>query len=81
MRKFDFYEFAGIIAPGALAVYGLARIYPELGILIHNESVSFGELGLLLILAYVAGHLIQSFGNLIEWIWWMSNRIELKAED
>jgi hypothetical protein len=70
MKKFDFYEFTGVLAPGAVAVYGLARIYPELGILVRDEKVSFGELGLLLILAYVAGHLIQTFGNLIEWIWW-----------
>lgn len=70
MKKFDFYEFTGVLAPGAVVVYGLARIYPELGILVHDEKVSFGELGLLLILAYVAGHLIQSFGNLVEWIWW-----------
>jgi hypothetical protein len=70
MKKFEFYEFAGILAPGALAVYGLARIYPELGILVRNEKVSFGELGLLLILAFVAGHLVQAFGNFVEWVWW-----------
>lgn len=70
MKKVDFYEFTGVLAPGAVTVYGLSRIYPELGVLVHNEKISFGELGLLLILAYVAGHLIQTFGNSIEWIWW-----------
>lgn len=70
MKKFDFYEFTGILAPGAVVVYGLARIYPELGILVHDEQVTFGEFGLLLILAYVAGHLSQSVGNLIECVWW-----------
>lgn len=70
MKKFDSYEFTGILAPGAVVVYGLGRIYPEVGILVRDEKISFGELGLLLILAYVAGHLVQSFGNLIELIWW-----------
>jgi hypothetical protein len=68
--KLNFYDFAGILAPGAVAVYGLARIYPELGLIVRDEKISFGELGLLLILAYVAGHLLQSLGNLIEWLWW-----------
>ena len=70
MKKVDFYEFTGVLAPGAVTVYGLSRIYPELGMLVHNEKISFGEFGLLLILAYVAGHLIQTLGNSIEWVWW-----------
>jgi hypothetical protein len=70
VKKFDFYEFTGVLAPGAVVVYGLARIYPELGILVRNEKITFGELGLLLVLAYVAGHLVQAFGNVVEWIWW-----------
>jgi len=68
--KLSFYDFAGILAPGAVALYGLGRIYPELGLIVRDEKVGFGELGLLLILAYVAGHLLQSLGNLIEWVWW-----------
>ena len=56
-----------VVAPGAVAVYGLARTYPELGLFLRDEKISFGELGLLLILAYVAGRLLQSLGNLIEW--------------
>jgi hypothetical protein len=70
LKKFEFYEFAGVLAPGVVTVYGLARIYPDLGIILKDEKVSFGELGLLLILAFVAGHLIQAFGNLIEIVWW-----------
>jgi len=70
MKKFDFYEFAGVLAPGAIVLYGAAQIYPALGLLAKNKEISFGEFGLLLILAYVVGHLIQSFGNLLEWIWW-----------
>jgi len=70
MKKLDFYEFTGIVAPGAVAVYGLSRIHPEVGLLLKDQSITVGELGLLLILAYVAGHIIQSFGNLLEKGWW-----------
>jgi hypothetical protein len=70
MKEFDFYEFTGVLAPGAVAVYGFARIYPELGIFDQNKEISFGEFGVLLILAYVAGHLVQSIGNFVEWILW-----------
>ena len=70
MKKMDFYEFAGVLAPGVIAIYGLSRIYPDLGLLVTGADISFGELGLLLVLAYVAGHLVQSLGNLLEIIWW-----------
>ena len=70
MRKFEFYEFVGVIAPGALLLYGLSNIFPDVGALMRDKQLSFGELGLFLILAYVAGHLVQGFGNAVETIWW-----------
>jgi hypothetical protein len=70
MDKTGAYEFAGIIAPGAVTIFGLSRIYPEIGLLIQDNKISFGEFGLLLILAYVIGHLIQTLGNLVETVWW-----------
>ena len=70
MKKFDFYEFAAILVPGAVMTYGLSRIYPEIGLISRDKEVTFGELGLLLILSYAGGHLVQSLGNFIEWIWW-----------
>ncbi len=70
MNKLNVYEFAGIIAPGALTIFGLSRIFPDIGVLVKDEKISFGEFGLLLILAYVAGHLVQALGNLIEIAWW-----------
>jgi hypothetical protein len=70
MKKVDFYEFVGVIAPGALLLFGLSFIFPEIGTLIHGKDISFGDLGLFLILAYVAGHLVQAVGNAIEAIWW-----------
>lgn len=70
MDKTQIYDFAGIITPGAVSLYALSRIYPQIGLLTGDEKISFGEFGLLLILAYVAGHLIQAIGNAIESVYW-----------
>ena len=72
MKKFDFYEFAGVLCPGAVVVFGLAKIYPTLAPLISKqEGASLGDLGVFVILSYVAGHLVQALGNTVENIWWL----------
>lgn len=70
MRKFDFYEFAGILTPGTLLLAGLMYFWP--GIVAPNEldKLSIGGLGMFTLLAYVAGHLVQAVGNWIEKVWW-----------
>lgn len=70
MRKFDFYEFVGILTPGVLVLFGLSRICPAIWLSPIEQKLGFGEFGLLLILAYCAGHLVQAFGNLIEKPYW-----------
>ncbi|MCG3126043.1 MAG: hypothetical protein CHACPFDD_00871 [Phycisphaerae bacterium] len=70
MRTFDFYEFAGIIAPGAVVITGVAVIHPPLKQLVGDQGLSLGEFGIFVVLAYVAGHLVQAVGNLLEWCWW-----------
>jgi len=70
MRQFDFYEFVGIVSPGALTLVGLGIVHPELRQLVKEHALSAGDLGVFLILSYVAGHLAQSIGNLIENGWW-----------
>jgi len=70
MRKFDFYEFAGILVPGTVTLTGISIIIARVGKLFASGSISVGGLGLFLILAYAAGHLVQALGNLIEWAWW-----------
>jgi chromate transport protein ChrA len=69
-KQFDFYEFAGIVMPGAILVAGLAQAVPQVGSIIAVKDMTLGTLGLFLILAYAAGHLIQTVGNLIENLWW-----------
>jgi hypothetical protein len=66
MKQFDFYEFTGILAPGAVLLVGICLIYPGAGLLLLGKDVSFGELGLFVILAYVAGHLMQAVSSILE---------------
>lgn len=69
-KQFDFYEFAGIVMPGAILLVGLSQVLQPLASLIPAKDMSLGSLGLLLILSYAAGHLIQTAGNVIEGLWW-----------
>ncbi len=69
-RDFGFYEYAGIIIPGAVLGAGILWLTPEGRVLITHEGLSFGALGLFVILAYALGQLVQGIGNGIEWAWW-----------
>lgn len=68
--QFNAYEYIGVIAPGAVLSLGVILLWPETKELFLNSNVSVGELGLFLIIAYVAGHLLQSVGNAIEKVLW-----------
>lgn len=70
MRKFDFYEFAGVIAPGVVVLLAAALIWPDYLGSIQKLDVTLGGFGLALLIAYVAGHLLQGVGNLLEEGWW-----------
>lgn len=67
--KFDPYEYTGVIVPGSVLVLTLALIFPNLVPSI-TSSLSLGDLGLMLILAFIAGHFVQAGGNLWEAIVW-----------
>ncbi len=70
-RTFDFYEYAGFIIPGAVLTLGMLILFPEGHALFTKEGVTFGELGLFVIVAYAVGQLVQGIGNFVEWLWWM----------
>jgi hypothetical protein len=70
MRKFDFYEFAGVIVPGAVVLMAGLVAWPDQGRDVKLLELSAGALGLLLIAAYVVGQLLQAVGNLLETVWW-----------
>lgn len=70
MKSFDFYEFAGVLTPGAVVLYAVSLIIPEVAPFFAAKEFTVGDLGLFVILAYVAGHLIQAVGNLLEKVFW-----------
>jgi hypothetical protein len=70
-KDFSFYEFTGVIVPGATLVLGIALQSAKLRLLFIGESFGVGQLGLFVVVAYVAGHLIQSVGNQLERLLWL----------
>jgi hypothetical protein len=68
--KVSFYEQVGIVIPGSVLVFGLVLYYPELGILTAKDGMSVGELGLFVLIAYAAGHLIAAIANALEGLFW-----------
>lgn len=69
----DLYDILGIIAPGTVFLLGIAITFDASTLSKILIPKNFGYLGVYLILAYVAGHLIQTIGNLVEylyWVWW-----------
>lgn len=67
--KFEVYDFIGVIVPGSIVVITSSLLFPEWAPLL-GSSISLGDLGLVLILAFLAGHLLQAVGNLWETIVW-----------
>jgi hypothetical protein len=70
VREFSFYDFAGVIAPGALLLFGTTYLLPGVGDLCALMQMELGGLGVFALLAYVAGHLAQAVGNLFESAYW-----------
>ena len=70
MRKFDFYEFTGVLVPGTILLVGAAVCSESVKQVVFDEDLSLGEAALSVIVAYGLGHLVQALGNLIEWAWW-----------
>jgi len=69
MKSFSLYEFSGILIPGAIVLFGISLIFPELKQVLLSD-VSFGDFGLFVLLSYAAGQLIQAVGNMLENVWW-----------
>lgn len=72
MKEFDFYQVIGVVAPGAVLISCLMLLFApdQAQVMISVSSISIGGLGLGLILAYVAGQLLQAIGNVYEHMWW-----------
>lgn len=75
--RFNFYDYAGFIAPGTAFLLGLVYFVPEVWGLTEKliKESSLGALGLFLLIAYVVGHLLEGVGVLIEKaMWWWHGR-------
>src|SRR4029453_7263377 len=70
MQKLSFYEQIGIVIPGSVLVFALVLYYPQLQILTAKDGISVGELGLFVLIAYAAGHLIAAIANALEGLFW-----------
>jgi len=70
MKEFSFYDFAGVVAPGALVLFGLSLLVPDTPNLGSLPQIQLGGLGVFAALAYVTGQLTQAVGNLIESLYW-----------
>lgn len=68
--SFDPYEYIAIITPGAVVAAGVAFLWPEARSLLAVEGLSLGDLGLFIVASFIAGHLVQGVGNLVEWVLW-----------
>jgi hypothetical protein len=70
MKDFDYYEFAGLLAPGALISIYLIWKYPDLDRLFTGKDLALGDFGLFIVIAFILGHIIQGLGNVFEKRWW-----------
>lgn len=70
MQRLDYYEFLGYLAPGGALLFGVSRVYPEVGTALAASSLTIGDLGIFVILSYATGHAVQAIGNVIEAAWW-----------
>jgi hypothetical protein len=70
MNKPSFYEQVGIVIPGSILVFGLVLYYPQLKLLTTKDSMSVGDLGLFVLIAYAAGHLVAAIANALEGLFW-----------
>ncbi|MBF0296599.1 MAG: hypothetical protein HQL96_15545 [Magnetococcales bacterium] len=66
MHKFNIYEFAGVITPGVLALFVAAIIYPDFTAIDKILNINIGGFGVIVFIAYIAGHLLQGLGNKLE---------------
>ena len=70
VNKLTFYEQVGIVIPGAVFLFGLLLFFPVLQTVLTKDGVSFGELGIFVLVSYAAGHLIAAVGNATESFLW-----------
>lgn len=69
-KALGFYDYVAVITPGAALLFGLFFVFPELKATFTAEGFSAGNLGLFVLVSYIAGQLIATGGNPVECAWW-----------
>ncbi|MBU2535778.1 MAG: hypothetical protein KKD83_06400 [Chloroflexi bacterium] len=70
MRSVDFYEFVGVIVPGAILLVATGYLVDVGAAKEFLLPTGVGNAVAYLVLAYVTGHLLQALGNWFENIYW-----------
>jgi hypothetical protein len=66
---FDQYDYIALIVPGTVALYWVAVMFRKTAVLGGLKEISVGGLGVLVIFAFVAGHLAALVGTGVESAW------------
>lgn len=70
MKHVSLYDILGVLAPGTVLIVGVITLYPETAAVLLREDFSAGDLGLIVLVSYVAGNLVAALGNFLEWPYW-----------
>lgn len=70
MKQFSLYDILGVLAPGMVLTMGIIALYPDTIKVIPNKEFSLGDLGIVVLVSYVAGNLVAALGNLLEIPYW-----------
>jgi len=68
--KMTFCEQLGIVIPGSVLMLGFVLYYPALQFVAAKDGLSVGDLGLFVLIAYAAGHLVAAIANALETLFW-----------
>jgi hypothetical protein len=71
VKNTNFYDMAGILIPGVVTLYFVARQERELQVLLNDGDVTVGGAAIFLALAYATGQLVAAVSNLIEPAIWL----------
>lgn len=68
-KGFDQYEYVAVIVPGATLLFGVSLVLPD-RLWTFDKDLGIGAAVILLIGAYIAGHVLRAIGDLAEpWLW------------
>lgn len=70
MSRFTYYDFVGVLAPGALLLGGLLLVFGTFDVAGLAEDISLGGFGLAVIVGYVTGQMAQAGGAMLERGYW-----------